>query len=323
MIRLGLIGCGEHAETGHAVSLARYRAAHSGLIELTAACDVQLPRAQQFCQKYGFLAAYANADQMLKQVKLDGCIAVVPPERIVEVGIGLLQRDIPCVVEKPLGTSLADVTRLLEAAKATQTFNMVSVNRRFMPFLNRALDWTRTAGPLRYVRGTMTRHLRDEVEFIWTTAVHAVDALRHVAGEISQASLRTMKKDGRATWHAIDLRFESGVYGHIDVLPTSGTLEETYELFGEGFRASVTSPFGHQRFVRCFRENKLALEEVAGEEMPEDILNGYYDEAAEFIRALKEKRAPSPSINDVFPSVALCLKMAESTEENQVISHGH
>ena len=322
MIRLGLIGCGEHAETGHAIPLARYKAAHPEQIELTAACDIQPERAHNFCRKYGFMAAYSSSSQMLREFKLDGCIAVVPPERIVEVGINLLRLGIPCVVEKPLGTSLTEVALLLDTAKATHTFNMVSVNRRFMPFLNRALEWTRSTGPLRYVRCTMTRHARNEPEFIWTTAVHAVDALRYIAGQVSEASVRTMKSGDAAAWHAIDLRFESGVYGHIDVLPTTGVLEETYELFGEGFRAVVTCPFGPQRSVGCFRDNKLVLEEIAGDDMPEDVLNGCYDETVEFIRAVSKKEAPHPSIEDVFPSVSLCLMMAKSTKENQGIIHG-
>jgi len=319
MIRLGLIGCGEHAEVGHAISLARYRSAHADEIELTAACDVRKKRAQHFCQNYGFASAYCNTDEMLNEANLHGCIAVVPPEMISKVGIMLLRRGIPCLVEKPLGASPTDISLLLTAAKETQTSNMVSVNRRFMPFLNCALEWARAAGPLRYVHGRMMRHARNESEFIWTTAVHAVDTLRYIAGEVSQATWRRMKSANTAAWYAIDLRFKNGIYGHIDVLPTSGVLEETYELFGEGFRATVTCPFGRERFVRCFHDNKLVLEKIAGSDTPEDVLHGFYEEAAEFIRALRSKEKPHPSIEEVFPSVELCFMMANSSQENQVI----
>ncbi len=314
MIRLGLIGCGEHAETGHAIPLARYLAAHGDQIELTAACDLQLPRAQRFCAKYGFKNAYNSANEMVRRAKLDGCIAVVPVKNIAEVAATLLQSGIACVVEKPLGASLAEVAYLVDLAKATRTRNMVSVNRRFMPFLNRAVDWSRPLGPLRYVRCTMTRHARQESDFIWTTAVHAVDALRYIAGEVSECRFETMKAEGLPSWHAIDLHFESGTYGHVDVLPTSGMLEETYELFGENFRASVTSPFGMQRSVRGFCDDQLVFEEVAEDDTPEDVLNGGYAEAAEFIRALSQGDAPRPSIEQVAPSVVLCLTVAKNLE---------
>lgn len=316
MIRLGLVGCGEHSESGHAIPLARYRAAHPDEILLSAACDLGIDRAREFCSKYGFVKAYRSVDEMLVGEDLDGCIAVVPPENISELGIKLLQSGIPCVVEKPLGSSLAEVKALHKAAATTQTLNMVSVNRRFMPSLNRAIAWTRTAGPLRYVHCTMARHARREPEFLWTTAIHAVDTLRYIAGTVVSFNLRTLKAAaGSDVWYSIDLQFEKGIAGRIDVLPTAGMVEESYDLFGGEFRATVTCPFGPKRGWRCFREGLLISEETSSSEVPEDIVNGCYDEAAEFIRAVRTKSAPQPSIADVAPSVDLCLALAEAASK--------
>jgi len=318
MIRLGLIGCGEHSEGGHAVPLARYKAEHPGEIELAAACDPRLERAQSFCANYGFQNAYSDTNEMLTRQQLDACIAVVPVEKIPQVGIQLLGRRMPCSVEKPLGASLSEVRALYDAARATGTPNMVSVNRRFMPFLNRALDWAHQAGPLRYVRCTFIRHARSEPEFLWGTAVHAVDALRHIAGEIAGATIRKLKPEaGAADWYAIDLDFVSGVSGRIDVLPTSGLREETYELIGEGFRAVVTCPFGPKRGFRCFRENQVVLEECESEQTSEDVVNGFYDEATAFIQARILRQSLRPSIEDVFPSVELCLRLAKTVEQQE------
>jgi predicted dehydrogenase len=194
---------------------------------------------------------------------------------------------------------------------------MVSVNRRFMPFLNRALEWTRTAGSLRYVRCVMSRHERREPEFLWATAVHAIDAMRYIAGPVSDARIHALGKgEAAAAWYSIVLSFASGVSGRLDVLPTAGMLEETYELIGEGFRVVVTCPFGPERGVRCFRENRLLLADAASGNVPEDVLNGCFDEAAEFIRALTRKEPPRPSIEEVFPAVELCWKMAKTLAEN-------
>jgi predicted dehydrogenase len=313
MIRLGLIGCGEHSESGHAIPLARYKSRNPGHIELVAACDVRLERAQQFCAKYGFLSAFRDMDEMLQGEKLDGIIAVVPPERISALAIELLRLGIPCVVEKPLGASLAEAVALRDAAAATSTPNMVSVNRRFMPFLTRAIAWTRASGSLRYVRCTLAREARREAEFLWATAVHAMDTVRFIAGEVAGFEIHTLTTPrGATSWHAVDLRFENGILGRIDVLPTTGMLEETYDLFGEGFRASVTCPFGTERGWRCFRNGHLISDEVAPSEAPEDTVNGCYDEASEFIRALGSKDRPQPSIEEVFPSVELCWTMGRS-----------
>ncbi len=314
MIRLGLIGCGAHSESGHAIPLARYKATHPDEILLAAVCDLQFERALDFSKKYGFVAAYRAVDEMLRHEQLDGCIAVVPPGNISELGIKLLKMGIPCVVEKPLGVSLAEAQALRDCAAATNTSNMVSVNRRFMPLLNRAIEWTRQTGHLRYVRCTLARHARHEPEFLWATAVHAVDTLRHIAGQVGTFHLRTLKTSSTTAWYAVDLQFENGISGRVDVLPTAGMVEETYDLFGDGFRASVTCPFGPELGWRGFREGTIVQAENVPAETPEDIVNGCYDEAAAFVEALRGGN-PKPTITEVFPSVDLCFELARLANE--------
>lgn len=309
-VRLGLIGCGEHSELGHATPLARYADTHPDEIFLAAACDLRVQRAEMFCQKYRFVRAYQNADEMLAKEKLDACIAVVPVERIPEVGIKLLQANMPCVVEKPLGATIADVRQLLDVAKTTRTVNMVSVNRRFMPFLNRGIKWAEAAGKLRYVYSAMLRHERCEPDFLRYTAVHALDTMRFIGGEISASEIRSVTS-ATPHWYAIDLQFENGMQGRVDILPSAGVVEERYELLGDGFRVVIISPFGPQRSLRCYRENRLVLEEIAGKETPEDVTQGFYGEASELVQALRTRNPLKPSIEDIFPSVELCFQLAE------------
>lgn len=309
-VRLGLIGCGEHSELGHAIPLARYAATFPQAIVLAAAADLRAERAEMFCQKYGFARAYKNAYEMLEKEKLDACIAVVPAEQIPEVGIKLLEANVPCVVEKPLGATIAEVRQLLEAAKRTKTANMVSVNRRFMPFLNRGMQWAEGIGKICYVCCAMLRHDRTEPEFLRYTAIHALDTMRYVGGEIRASEIRSINS-GPPHSYVIDLQFTNGVQGRIDVLPTAGMVEERYELFGEDFRVVIISPFGPQRSLRCYRENRLIVEEIAGSETPEDVTQGFYGEASELIQALSTGRRMKPSIEDIFPSVELCFQLAD------------
>jgi predicted dehydrogenase len=315
-IRLGLIGCGEHSELGHAIPLARYAATYPGATALVAACDLSVERAEMFCQKYRFARAYQQVDDMLAKEKLDVCIAVVPVERIPEIGIKLLQANMPCVVEKPLGPTIAEVRRLVEVAMTTGATNMVSVNRRFMPFLNRGMKWAEAAGESRYVYCAMLRHARLEPDFLRFTAIHALDTIRFIAGEIRESGIRALTP-GKPHWYAIDLQFENGVQGRIDILPTTGMVEERYELSGEDFRVVIISPFGPQRSLRCYRENRLVLEEIAGSETPEDVIQGFYGEASELIQALSNGKRLKPSIEDVFPSVELCFQLAGRVDKNR------
>ena len=308
MIRIAIAGCGEHSRTSHAAPLARYAAAHPDAIELVAACDLDLDRAVEFCRSFGFVRPYKDLDEMLSVEQPDACVSVMPMEKIVEVGIKLLERRLPCVIEKPLGTSLKEIEKLGQVARDTQTPHMVSVNRRFMPYLNEARAWMNEHGPLRYVRASQVRHQRGEADFIWSTAIHALDALRYIAGEVATFDV-TQPPNTR--WYVISLRFASGTVGQIEVLPTAGMVEESYEFFAEGCRARVTAGSGPQRSLQCWKDGALVIESHAGEEQPEDLRNGAYQEVEEFIRALQTGARPQPCIDDILPSARISFAIAD------------
>ena len=313
MIRIAIAGCGEHSRASHAAPLARYAAAHPDQIELVAACDLDMDKAVEFCRSFGFVRPYKDLDQMLSVEKPDACVSVMPIEKIVEVGIKLLERCMPCVIEKPLGTSLAEIEKLGQVARDTQTPHMVSVNRRFMPYLNQARSWMSEQGPMRYVRATQVRHQRNEADFIWSTAIHVLDALRYIAGEI--VTFDVMQPT--ALWYVIALRFESGTIGRIEILPTAGMVEESYEFFAEGCRARVTAGAGPQRSLRCWQDGELVIESEATEEQPEDLRNGAYQEVEEFVRALQTGARPQPCIDDILPSARISFAIGELARQRR------
>jgi predicted dehydrogenase len=312
MIRLTLLGCGEHSRSSHAGPLARYAGQNPGEIELVAACDLNLDRAREFCREFGFAHAYSDVETMLTTERIDGCVSVMPMERIVELAVMLLERNIPCVIEKPLGISLQESERLAGVTRQTGTPHMVSVNRRFMPYLNQAKSWAKNIGPLQYVRATQVRHARDEPDYIWSTAIHVLDALRYLAGEVVGFQTEVHRQPGLSTvWYVVSLRFERGTRGRIEVLPTAGMVEESYELFGEGFRARVVAGSGPQRSLQCWRAGQMELEKHSSKAEPEDLRNGAYQEVVEFVRALKTGEAPRPTVEDILPSARICFAIAE------------
>ena len=313
MIRLALLGCGEHSRSSHAAPLARYAKQNPGDIELVAACDLNLDRARDFCREFGFAHAYSDVETMLTAEQVDGCVCVMPMEQIVTLAVMLLERKIPCVIEKPLGISPQEAERLALVTRQTNTPHMVSVNRRFMPYLNEAKSWAKNIGPLRYVRATQIRHARAEPDFIWSTAIHVLDALRHVAGEVAGFETEVLRQAALSgVWYVISLRFENGTRGRIDVIPTAGMVEESYELFGEGFRAQVVAGSGPQRSLQCWRDGRMELDKHSSKTEPEDLRNGGYYEVVEFVQALKRGERPSPTVQDILPSARICFAIAES-----------
>src|SRR5437867_2826134 len=82
----------------------------------------------------------------------------IPVEKIAEVSGLLLRRHLPCVIEKPPGRSLEEAASLAILARETGTRHMVSLNRRFNPYLNQALEWSREQGQPHYIAARMLRH---------------------------------------------------------------------------------------------------------------------------------------------------------------------
>ena len=188
---------------------------------------------------------------------------------------------------------------------------MISVNRRFMPFLNRARSWINEVGPIHYARATQVRHLRTEAEFIWSTSIHVLDAVRYVVGDIKHFEVDRQPVES-VTWYVISLLFESGALGRIEILPTAGMVEESYEFFGQDFRTRVTGGSGTQRSLECWQAGKLVVEAQALDKEPEDLRNGAYLEVEEFVRALRTGTRAYPEVDDILPSARICFSIADS-----------
>lgn len=310
MIRLALIGCGGHAAAGHAEPLRRYATQYPERVQLIACCDVRLERAEEFCQRYGFATPYSDWQKMLDTERPDTVVCAVPIDQTVPIGTEILRRGLPCVLEKPPGSTLQEVATLATVALETNTPHLVSVNRRFNPFLNKALAWAKEVGPLQYVHSRMLRHNRREPEFPWGTGVHIVDAMRHIGGEWQTLTVRTVTPAQTSTpWFFVSLRFETGCIGTVEIAPTVGMVEETYELYGEGFRASVTTLGGMGEGVRFWRDGKLERAEFSEPDAPAYLRDGSYEETVTFLDAIRQGTPLRPTVGDVAPSMDLCAQI--------------
>jgi len=313
MLRVAIVGCGAHARAQHAVPLARYAAERPGEIALVAACDVLVERAERFCEEYGFAKAYDDLDAMLEDAAPDAVACLVPPEAVAKVGAGLLERGVPCLIEKPPGLTRSEAQSLLKAAESTGTPHMVSMNRRFVPHLNRALAWAREQGEIVALRGVMARHGRIEPDFIVGTGVHIVDAMRHLGGEVARVEI-DRRRVGEADWYTLQLRFASGASGMIDVFPTAGFNIERYELYGEGFSAAVTVPTGSraEEGTLCFRRRANVIAEEANDAgAPLDVACGADAETRAWIAALRSHGPFFPTLADVYESLRICFDCFE------------
>lgn len=309
MVRIALIGAGNHCRGNHAPAMAKYAADHPDRVELSAVCDLEREKAEGFAKEFGFKAVYTDLDEMLDREKPDGCVAVMPVQLIVAMASDLMRRGMPATVEKPPGISLEEARTLVQVAEETGTPHMVSVNRRFTPNLQRAKAWAKEQGDLRYVRGSMLRHNRKEEQFISGTGIHIIDAMREIGGEVTSYRGRRMTT-GEADWFHIVLEYASGAVGSIDILPTDGVVEERYELFGDGFRVDTRVEHSPSPMFRCWKDGQMVVDDVPPEEDPQFVRVGPYAEMHEFVSGLAEGRPLWPTVQEVFPSMEIAYGLA-------------
>lgn len=304
MLKLVIVGAGSHSQGNHLPSLARYVALHPGQVELAGLCDLRRAHAEEMAAQYGFARAYVDLEEMLRTERPDGCVAVTPIPVTAQIAAHVIKAGVPLLMEKPPGATADEARQIVQLVERTGARVMVSMNRRYDPALRVALRWWGER-PIQYIRGTISRVDRREPDFVYGTAIHPLDTMREIAGDVRSYDVVTQEVDG-VLWFMIRLVFESGAIGVLEVLPTAGCMVESYEVFGAGCRALVCVGGPDTGEVRCWQGGELQLEaEPARGEMT-CVRNGAYDETVAFIAALQAGRALYPAPTHVLQSVELC-----------------
>lgn len=304
MLRIGFIGGGVHSRQNHLPSLAHYVSLSPEIIELAAFCDLDPEIAARITREYRFTHAYTDLSEMLETEVLEGCIAITPIPATAGVAKRIIEAGIPLLMEKPPGATPQEAREIAGMATRKNARVMVSMNRRFDPALRLAAEW-RADRKLAYIKASMHRHNRSEHDFFTGTAIHALDALRSIAGDIGEYTVQA-KRVGGAWWYTVQLEFESGASGMLEVMPTCGHLMESYELLGPGYRLIADIGDYGSGSVRAWENGEVVLQAETAQADPSWVKNGTHGETVEFISALLEGRTPHPTPSEVLQSVELC-----------------
>jgi predicted dehydrogenase len=308
-----MIGCGSFARQFHGPAQVRC-AREDGAIERLACCDTSPERAREYAASFGYGRSYTDAGEMLDRERPDAVILAVPPTATAAAGSAVLERGLPLLLEKPPGTTGAELARLREAAARGRARAQVGFNRRHMPVVREALVRLRgefdRITPLA-ISYEMARHGRWNEDFT-TTAIHAVDAAGVLAGNPFRAvELRfTPHVDGERRATDVVMAFESanGTTVRVDVRPVAGVNAETAVIHGRGQTLRLTVPFPSGPFAVGRLEHWRANAPVAistDEALDPLERMGIYDETRAFLAAVRTGEPMNPGLADCAPQVAV------------------
>jgi myo-inositol 2-dehydrogenase/D-chiro-inositol 1-dehydrogenase len=319
-----MIGCGEHAESSHGPTQARYAATHFGT-ELAACCDLDAGRAERHRQRYGFARAYTDVKAMLDAEKPDAAVLAVPVHLTAAVGAPLLERGLPLLIEKPPGQTVQEVDALIAASERSRrpVPHQVAFNRRFVPIVaeaRRRLAAIEPPGSIQHLHYEMTRVDRRDPDFS-TTAIHGLDAVRFLAGaDYAQARFRYREQPDLGPGVAsmfVDAVLTSGATAHLAFCPAAGALVERATVHAGVHTFFLRIPMwgpldspGHLQHVDRGQVVADLLGDRLGGAAEACVLGGFYGEYEAFLGDLAAGRTPSPSLRESRQSVEIaeCLR---------------
>ncbi len=324
-MRFCIIGCGEHACSSHGPAIETCAASRPAL-ELAACCDLDAAKAEQFASRFRFARAYTDVVTMLDAERPDAAALVVPVAVTCELGVRVLSRGIPLLIEKPPGETVEEVDRLAEAAlaggaDARPVPHQVAFNRRYVPLivsLRERLGRLPPEAALQHVRYEMVRVDRLDPDFS-TTAVHAIDAVRFIAGsDFSEARFRYQPLPGLGDGVAnifMDGALRTGATAHLAFCPVAGAVVERAELHARHHTFFVEIPMwnGYDSPGRLIHlERGVLVEELRGshdDRCRAVALGGFLGEYEAFFQCLATGCEPSPSLASTRQSVEVAQAM--------------
>ncbi len=310
MHRIALVGCGWHSVNHHAPALARVQEELRGEIEVTV-CDIDRAKAEATRARHGFAAAAMGQEDLLQQ-DFAAAIVVLPVPMLLESARAWASRGVPLLLEKPLGVNLDQAREIAQIARDSRRGIMVSLNRRFDPGLSLALDWVRGQPPVRFIGGRMYRVEREDPDFLWSTAIHLLDAMCFAAGPLTLSSRPGQSMEWIPGCGGIALLSGDGLVGTAEIVPVSGRIEESIRMTGAGWCLDVWTGTSHPWKVRAFRNGELELDSAADETEAEFVRNGTYTETNAFVSAVLEGQpVPHPWPTDALVSSQLAATLQE------------
>ncbi len=321
--KIAVIGCGWIAQDRHGPSYAKYASFHPD-VELAACCDTDAARAEQFRARYAFQRAYTNYLDMLEAEKPSAVCLNVPEQFTCEIGCQVLWRGYPLLTEKPPGLTAAELDRLSEAARASGALHQVAFNRRHTPLLVE-LKRRLGAASLHHIDHSFYRVGRTNGDFT-TTAIHAIDTVRFLAGcdyqqvDIHYQEFPAYTAPGGETLgvanYLLTCAFTSGATAAINLCPVTGLAVERTVVHTPDKTFILKMNLGPDApgSLQQFEGGQLTWEADGAQftgSRSDVVLSGFEAEDLAFFEAVRAGRQPADNFASCQQSVAIMQHLHE------------
>ncbi|MFS0869979.1 Gfo/Idh/MocA family protein [Paenibacillus xylanilyticus] len=318
--KLCFIGAGFHATTNI------YPSAIEAGATIQAISTRSIERSQAALLRYGSTGtAYDDVSQMLQNEDCDGVVVVAQPQDQTSLALECIKAGKNVYVDKPLGWTATEAAEIANAAEKAGVVLMVGFMKRYAPVylkLKERID-DGSMGRARSFQMKFavdsTPFCKDEEQFMKLAAIHMVDLMRFLFGEVQHVTGTTIK-DGEHINQSISLKFNNGVVGSAYFAGMSAWSRESESLlvtFDHGFVSADeinTLTVHHSRTSDSLPWKSLEEQDTvftpSGSPMSgayRDLyLRGFVGEMTHFMACCHNKALPHSSGKDNIGTMALC-----------------
>jgi len=280
-------------------------------VELVGVVDTKPGRAAEIAAKHGG-QAFTDYTDILDRV--DAVSIAVPTESHVDVALPFIERGVAVLVEKPIASSMADADRLIEAARRRGALLAAGHTERFNPAFAAALPLV--ANP-RFVEvhrlGAFPERSLD-IDVIFDLMIHDLDLLLAAVGAdvVSVEAVGVHVLTPRTDIANARLRFASGCIANLTASRISRDRIRKARFFQHDSYVSIDFASQEVEVYRLIRgEGRPAIHGGKLEVATDEPLRR---ELADFIDAVRTKRAPGVTAEAGRDALALATRIADAME---------
>ncbi|TNY19796.1 hypothetical protein DMC30DRAFT_353342 [Rhodotorula diobovata] len=146
VIRVGIVGCGEVAQTTHLPTLALL----SHLFRVTALCDVSPGFLKHCAKKFGIRNTYSDYSALVKDPEVDLVMILTADEYHACIAVEAADAGKAVFIEKPMALTVEDADAIIEAEKRNNATILVGYMRRYAAAYERMKEEVASIKDIRY-----------------------------------------------------------------------------------------------------------------------------------------------------------------------------
>jgi len=308
-VKVGMIGAGSMANAVHYPSLAEFKD-----VRIEAICDLDQKRLDETAEKYGVERRYRDYRDMIGQNHLDAIYIVMPPHHLYDLVINCLKKGLNVFIEKPPGISLEQTRNMALVAKRNECITMVAFNRRYIPLMRVTRSIVEGRGPIIQCMATFFKNMvgqehpyyQGAVDVLTCDAIHAVDTLRWMAGEVERvaSNVRSIYADYENSFNAL-IEFKGGCTGLLVTNWAVGKRVHTFEMHAKGISAFINPNEEAVIYSDNSDDGRVMRADEAAGSSEFAKYYGYYAENRHFIDCVRECRQPESNFEDAVKTMEL------------------